>query len=204
MQDTTSVAQAQNADEFEQLFRRSYRRAYNLAYRLTGNATEAEDITQDAYFRAWSRFYQYEHSRSFESWLFRIITNLVIDHHRQERRANIISLNAPIFDETGAVAYQRELTDQRPTPEELIIENLLETPLQAALDSLSPIYRAAIILADIGDESYEEIAQVMGCAIGTVRSRIHRARRLMRRYLEKHQSSSSANGTAGHSLAKAR
>ncbi len=195
---------AQNADEFERLFRRSYRRAYNLAYRLTGNPTDAEDVTQDAYFRAWSCFSQYERTRPFESWLFRIIANLVIDRHRQERRVNIVSINAPIYDDGGSLVLEREITDQRPTPEELVIENQLEMPLQAALDSLPTIYRIVIILADIGNESYEEIAQVMGCAIGTVRSRIHRARRLMRRYLETHPSSPDTNGATGQALAKAR
>ena len=82
--------------EFERLFQRSRRRAYNLAYRLTGNAADAEDVTQDAYVRAWHNFETYDANRSFEGWLFRIITNRVIDMRRRQKRVPMYSLDTPI------------------------------------------------------------------------------------------------------------
>src|SRR5579871_1478351 len=82
--------------EFEALYRRSSGRAYNLAYRLLGNAAEAEDVTQDAFVRAWRHFAQYDRARPFESWLFRIVTNLVVDRRRRQKRVRIYSLHAPV------------------------------------------------------------------------------------------------------------
>ena len=67
------------SEEFEQLFRRSYHRAYNAAYRMMGNATDAEDLTQEAFVRVWASFDRYDRSRPFEGWLFRILSNLAID-----------------------------------------------------------------------------------------------------------------------------
>src|ERR1035438_5954616 len=89
-------------NEFEQLFQRSQRRAYNLAYRLTGNAADAEDVTQDAFVRALDNFANYDATRSFEGWLFRIITNRVIDIRRRQKRVPIYSLDTPVQgDEAG-------------------------------------------------------------------------------------------------------
>ncbi|HLK58888.1 MAG TPA: RNA polymerase sigma factor, partial [Chthonomonadaceae bacterium] len=81
--------------EFERLYARTRRRAYHFAYRLTRNATEAEDVTQDAYARAWYHFDRYDSARPFEGWLFRIIANRVIDLRRRQKRIQICSLDTP-------------------------------------------------------------------------------------------------------------
>src|SRR4051812_15986739 len=89
--ETRSVAVTQ---EFEQLMRRSYSRAYSAAYRMMGNATDAEDLTQEAFMRVWSAFERYDRSRPFEGWLFRILSNLAIDRWRRHSGMPVCSLDA--------------------------------------------------------------------------------------------------------------
>jgi RNA polymerase sigma-70 factor, ECF subfamily len=170
--------------EFEALYLRSNRRAYNLAYRLLGNATEAEDVTQDAYVRAWRHFGQYDRSRPFEGWLFRIVTNLVVDRRRRQKRVPILSLDAPLDTDSDGTALTLDIPDSTSDPQAILLRDLFSEPLQNALDALPPDYRAAVLLADVEDRSYDEIAGIMRCPIGTVRSRIHRARQMLRRNLE--------------------
>jgi RNA polymerase sigma-70 factor (ECF subfamily) len=174
-------------NEFEALFLRSHRRAYNLAYRMLGNTGEAEDVTQDAYVRAWHSFHQYDRTRPFEGWLFRIVTNLVIDCRRRQKRVPMYSLDAPLTgdaDSEGA-PLSFEFADTSSNPETLLMTREFDEPLEKALATLPTEYRTAVLLADVEERSYQEIADTMQCAIGTVRSRIHRARLMLRRSLEK-------------------
>lgn len=189
----TALTMTQDArNNFEQLFQRSQRRAYNLAYRLTGNATEAEDVTQDAFVRAWYNFSNYDASRSFEGWLFRIITNRVIDLRRRQQRVPMFSLDAPLSsDETGSLSH--DFAAPNSDPEALIVNPVIEENLANALNSLPEDYRTALILCDIEQRTYQEIADKTNCAIGTVRSRIHRARTLLRKRMEQMVSSGSSN-----------
>lgn len=170
--------------EFEALFQRSHRRAYNLAYRLTGNAADAEDVTQDAYLRAWNNIASYDTNRSFEGWLFRIITNRVIDLRRRQKRVPMYSLDTPIHGDEDGQMLAHEFAAPDSNPEDLVLGPIMEERLQQALASLPADYREAILLCDVEQRSYQEIADVMHCAIGTVRSRIHRARVMLRKYLE--------------------
>src|SRR5579871_3943482 len=170
--------------EFELLFQRSQRRAYNLAYRLTGNATDAEDVTQDAYVRAWHNFDSYDASRSFEGWLFRIITNRVIDLRRRQKRVPMYSLDTPIQGDEDGQPLAHEFAAPDSDPEQIVVGPVMEERLQKALALLPPDYRTAILLCDVEQRSYQEIADTMHCAIGTVRSRIHRARVMLRKYME--------------------
>jgi RNA polymerase sigma-70 factor (ECF subfamily) len=169
---------------FEELFLRSHRRAYNLAYRLTGNATDAEDVTQDAYLRAWHNFDSYDASRSFEGWLFRIITNRVIDLRRRQKRVPMYSLDTPVQGDDDGQPLAHEFAAPDSDPEQIVIGPIMEERLQEALAALPDDYRMAILLCDVEQRSYQEIADHMNCAIGTVRSRIHRARVMLRKYME--------------------
>ncbi|HLI49455.1 MAG TPA: sigma-70 family RNA polymerase sigma factor [Chthonomonas sp.] len=181
---TTAPTSPSARREFERLYQRSHRRAYNLAYRLTGNSADAEDVTQDAYVRAWNNFDNYDSSRSFESWLFRIITNRAIDLRRRQKRVPIYSLDAPVTSDEDGQTMVHEFPAPNSNPEELVVGPIMEERLQQALAALPEDYRTAILLCDVEEKSYQEIAEIMGCAIGTVRSRIHRARVMMRRFLE--------------------
>lgn len=177
-----TVANSQN--EFEQLFLRSRRRAYNLAFRLTGNAADAEDVTQDAYVRAWHNFESYDANRSFEGWLFRIITNRVIDMRRRQKRVPMYSLDSPIVGDDDGQPLAHEFAAPDSDPEQIVVGPVMEERLQVALASLPADYRTAILMCDVEQRSYQEIADQMRCAIGTVRSRIHRARVMLRKRLE--------------------
>lgn len=178
----TNISSPQN--EFEQLFQRSQRRAYNLAFRLTGNAADAEDVTQDAYVRAWHNFDSYDANRSFEGWLFRIITNRVIDMRRRQKRVPMYSLDSPIHGDDDGQPLAHEFAAPNSDPEQIVVGPVMEERLQVALASLPADYRKAILLCDVEQRSYQEIADQMRCAIGTVRSRIHRARVMLRKRLE--------------------
>lgn len=191
-----SVAQRQ----FDALFQRSRRRAYNLAYRLTGNAADAEDVTQDAYVRAWHNFETYDPTRSFEGWLFRIITNRVIDMRRRQKRVPMYSLDAPMQGDEDGQPLSYEFAAPDSDPEEIVVGPVMEERLQAALAALPPDYRNAVLLCDVSQRSYQEIAETMGCAIGTVRSRIHRARVMLRRQLQSGSAPARARKPRGASV----
>lgn len=166
---------------FEGLMRDSYRQAYTLAYRLTGNASEAEDLVQESYVRAYRFFHRYDRSLPFTSWLYRIMTNVHIDGVRRKNKIRTTSLDHGGQD--GDAHW--EIADESACPERPLIERSLEEPIQMALRSMTPDFRTAVLLADIEGLAYEEIADTLGISIGTVRSRIHRGRKQLRDYLDR-------------------
>jgi RNA polymerase sigma-70 factor (ECF subfamily) len=155
---------------------------YNFAYRLTGNEADARDLTQDAFIRVYRAWRSFQPGTSFLSWIYRIVTNL----HRDElrRRKGRFQEELPEDNAPASFAGQRPLAV---TPIEDYVERQLGEPLSKALAQLSPEQRQVVILADIEEYSYQEIAEIMGCSIGTVRSRLHRARALLRRLVERAQ-----------------
>ena len=172
-----------SAQQFEQLFKRSRRRAYKLAYSLTGNVTEAEDLTQDAYVRAWHHFDRYDSSRSFEGWLFSIMTNRAIDLQRRKKRVLMHSLDMLVQNEKDGRPLSHEFAAPDSDPVAIVLGSMLDEGLDRAMAALSEEYRRIILLCDVEQRSYQEIADTMQCPLGTVRSRIHRGRRLLRRNL---------------------
>jgi len=181
----TLTKPAQHADEaspelFERLMESSHRQAYSLAYRLTGNASEAEDLVQEAFVRAYRFFRRYDRSLPFTSWLYRIITNVHIDSVRRRGKLQTTSL-----DHTGADgATTWEIADPNDSPEKLTVDQILDSHIQLGLKAMTPEFRAAVVLADIEGMAYEDVAEAMGTSIGTVRSRIHRGRKQLREYLK--------------------
>lgn len=160
---------------FEELAARHYRQAYHIAYRMTGSHASAEDLTQEAMVRAFQSFHRYRRDLPFANWLYRIIVNLHIDELRRRPKAWI--------DSVEDMAGLHELPDLNSDPSDLVLSQEIDTTLQQALNSLPKEFRTAVVLCDIEGLSYEEIAEVMRCSIGTVRSRIHRGRNQLRRYL---------------------
>ncbi|WP_072805642.1 RNA polymerase sigma factor SigE [Rhodococcoides yunnanense] len=157
---------------WDELVREHGDRVYRLAYRLSGNAQDAEDLTQDTFIRVFRSLSNYQPG-TFEGWLHRITTNLFLD---MVRRRNRIRMEALPED------YDRVPSDT-PNPEQIYHDARLDPDLQSALDSLAPEFRAAIVLCDIEGLSYEEIGATLGVKLGTVRSRIHRGRAALREYL---------------------
>jgi RNA polymerase sigma-70 factor (ECF subfamily) len=167
--------------DFDRLVQRYHKQAYNIAYRLTGNHADAEDLTQEAFVRAFRFFDNYRRDLPFENWLFRIISNLFVDDLRRRPKARIQSLDAPVGnDATSESNAFLEIPDSRDNPERVVLHEELDEQIQKALASLPADFRTTVILADIESMSYEEISEAMHCSLGTVRSRLHRGRKLLR------------------------
>lgn len=148
-------------------------RVYRLAFRLCGNAHDAEDITQEAFIRVFRSLDKYRPG-TFEGWMHRIVTNLFLDMARRRSRIRFEALP----DDAERVPGRER------SPEQVLVEESFDPVLQKALDNLSPEFRAAVVLSDIEDLSYEEVGRILGVKMGTVRSRIHRGRAALRAELE--------------------
>lgn len=159
---------------WDEVVRTHSARVYRLAYRLTGNAHDAEDLTQDVFVRVFRSLSSYTPG-TFEGWLHRITTNLFLDMMR--RRARIR------FEALADDAPER-LAGREPSPAQAYDDTHWDDDVQRALDALAPEFRAAVVLCDIEQLTYEEIADVLGIKLGTVRSRIHRGRTQLRAALE--------------------
>lgn len=163
-------------------------RVYRLAYRLTGNPHDAEDLTQEAFMRVFRSLDRYRPG-TFDGWLHRIVTNLFLDQARRRARVRMEALP----DDT------ERLASPRANPEHEVLANSFDPVLQRALDHLPPEYRAAVVLADMEDLSYDQVAKILGVKLGTVRSRIHRGRAALRAELLAAGVSSPAAVLAGRS-----
>ena len=159
---------------WEQIVEDHSARVFRLAYRLTGNAHDAEDLTQEVFVRVFRSLPSYTPG-TFEGWLHRITTNLFLDMARRRQRIR--------FEGLGDQAVGL-LRDGEPTPAQAFDARYLDTDVQQALEALAPEYRAAVVLCDIEGLSYEEIAATLGVKLGTVRSRIHRGRAQLRTALD--------------------
>ncbi len=177
--------------EFEELVRLHHRQAYNIAYRFAGNHADAEDIVQEAFLRAYRFFDRYNRSMPFENWLYRIISNVYVDELRKRPRAKIQSLDQPIVKQGQEMDIRLEIPDPKGDPGTQLMEKALDERIQNALDSLPIEFKKSVILADVEGLSYEEIAETLGCSLGTVRSRLHRGRKMLRSKLQRYMDASS-------------
>lgn len=178
-----AVGRASDHAEFQTLVERTQRQAYNMAYRMTGNRDDAEDLTQEAYLRAYRSFSTYNRQLPFESWFFRILSNLFIDLMRRRPKQKPLSLDQSIADEESDDSMVFQIADDGANPERNLMDTIMDERIQAALAALPEPFRVAVLLCDVEDKSYEEIAKIMKSSIGTVRSRIHRGRTLLRRMM---------------------
>ena len=159
--------------------RRNTRRVYNLCYRFTGNAHEAEDLTQEVFLRVYRTLASYREAHGgFPTWLTSVTRNLLIDHYRRTRRDR---LTDSLEDRLGVVE-QKESAARR--PDEAALAGELGEQLQSALGKLSPDLREAVILRDLQGLDYREIQDVLSVPEGTVKSRINRGRIELARLLE--------------------
>ncbi len=169
---------------FEDLLQRHQRSIYRVAFRLTGNHDDAEDLAQEAIIEAFRAFSRYQPGTYFDRWLYRIMTRTHIDRVRRRKRRPEVSLDAPVGPEGDPLVAL--VGDSRDDPQQLMEITDLDGTIQAALDGLPEEFRVAVVLADIEGLSYDEIAAASGCPVGTVRSRLHRAREMLRTALRPH------------------
>jgi len=165
--------------EFDRLVQRYHKQAFNIAYRMTGNHADAEDLTQEAFVRAFRFFGNYRRDWPFDNWLYKIMSNLFVDDLRRKPKAKMQSLDQPIDGGRNEDVYL-EISDVSTNPERIVMTDELDEHIQRALNLLPPDFRMTVVLADIEGMSYEEISVVMRCSLGTVRSRLHRGRKLLR------------------------
>ncbi len=159
---------------------------YNYAYRLTRNEADARDLTQDAFIRVYRAWRSFKPGTSFLSWIYRIVTNL----HRDElrRRKGRYQEEIPEDNERQDFGSTRPLAVQ---PIEEFMEGYFSEPVSKALEGLTAEQRQIVVLADIEECSYQEISTIVGCSVGTVRSRLHRARGQLRKLVSLYSKSSS-------------
>ncbi len=149
-------------------------KVYTMAYRLTGDRDEANDLAQDVFVRVYRNLDRYRPG-TFEGWLYRITKNLFLDRLRRRSRVRL----EPLPDEEW-----RQPPEAGPGPEERAEAGVLRGDLEIALEQLPSVFRSAVVMCDVQGLSYEEISVATGWPIGTVRSRIHRGRRLLRTELD--------------------
>ena len=168
---------------WEELVRLHTRRVYALCYRFTNSGQEAQDLTQEVFLRVFRTLRTFHSAEgSFGTWLTRVTRNLLIDHYRrtrQERVTDSIEEQLPILEEEGSAAGGR--------PDHALAGREASDILQATLQRLSPDLREAVILRDLQEMEYREIAQVLAIPEGTVKSRLNRGRAELARLLKKHR-----------------
>jgi RNA polymerase sigma-70 factor, ECF subfamily len=181
---TATPTLAQRQAQFQVCTTRTRQRLYNFARRTLGNSQDAEDVTQEALARAWMHFETFDHHRSFEAWVFRIASNLMIDHNRRRRRRPEISLevSAACMEENEGV-FSAEPSQHTGDPQDTLIAKEINAELLSTLYTLPPIHRATLLLV-AQEFSYDQIATTLNCPVGTVRSRVHRARVMVQRHLK--------------------
>jgi RNA polymerase sigma-70 factor (ECF subfamily) len=156
--------------------------AYNLAYRILGNGEAAADATQEAFIKAYRSLGQYR-GGSFKAWLLRIVTNVCYDQLRNLQRRPATSLE----DLAGNSEHAGRLVDEAEQPADYALRQELGRVIQQGIERLPADQRMVLVLSDIEGLSYEEIAQVMETSLGTVKSRLSRARAKLRDFLLAHQ-----------------
>jgi RNA polymerase sigma-70 factor (ECF subfamily) len=158
---------------------------YGVACRLTRNPTEAEDLVQDSLVKAMRARHQFLVGTNLKAWLFRILTNTFINKYRRGglERSLLEGPDAdPLADGWVSASTMRQLRD----PEQIALLPIIEGEVGRALDALPPEFKLAVVLCDVEEFSYEESAEIMGCPIGTIMSRLHRGRKLLQRSLYEH------------------
>ncbi|MBV8489205.1 MAG: sigma-70 family RNA polymerase sigma factor [Candidatus Eremiobacteraeota bacterium] len=159
---------------------------YNFAYRLTRNEADARDLTQEAFIRIYRAWRSFKPGTSFLSWIYRIVTNLYRDELRRKK--------GRYLEEIPDDNVPQEFGGDRPLaiePIEDYVESHYSEPVSKALDALPADQRQIVVLADVEECSYQEIAEIVGCSIGTVRSRLHRARGQLRKLVTRFMKTSS-------------
>jgi RNA polymerase sigma-70 factor (ECF subfamily) len=173
--------------QFDDLFRKYEKGIVNLIYRMVGDFEDATDLTAQVFLHALRGYDQFRGDAQAYTWLYRIATNLCKNHFRKrdrEARYRGASLDAPLYTEDDEM--ERDIEDRTHCPERLLEGHELQALIQQAMLQLSSDLRTVIILRDVQGLSYQEIAEITGCSMEAVKSRIFRARGFLRKVLGPH------------------
>lgn len=177
------IERSKNGDvsAFEMLIEAYQKKVFNLAYRIIGNYDDANDIAQEAFIRIFRSISGFRGQSSFSTWIYRITTNVCLDEIRKRKNKSVQYLDDDIQTDDGKM--QRQIISDDPLPEEIAERKELRAAINDSLGELKEEYRIIITLRDIQGMSYEEIAKVLDCPTGTVKSRINRARQALKNVL---------------------
>jgi RNA polymerase sigma-70 factor, ECF subfamily len=180
-----ALAQKGDTEAFDLLMRRYERQVYNLAFRMTSNYDDANDVAAEAFVRVFNALKRFRGDAAFSTWLYRIVTNVFLDERKRRQAHPQVSLEEE-YDVDGS-PLQRQVEDSGPGPDDLAELTERRDVMDRAIASLPEFQRQIITMYHVADLSYEEIAEVTGLPIGTVKSRLNRARLALRDVLEKHR-----------------
>ena len=177
---------AGDAAAWEQLVRQHNRRVYNLCYRFTGSADDAQDLAQEVFIKMYRTLGSYEAGKgAFVTWLTTMTRNLLVDHFRKSKMERLTDSIEAGSDQQDSLPISERLADHAPAPDAHVLGRERRTMVQAALEKLSPELRETVILRDLQDMDYREIALVLKVPEGTVKSRINRGRTELARLLSR-------------------
>ncbi len=178
---------AGDAAAWEEIVRTYHRRIYNLCYRFAGTADDAQDLTQEVFIKMYRTLGSYDVERgAFVTWLTTMTRNLLVDHFRKTKQDRMTdSLDATTSDHEDAMPLSEKIEDKAQPPDAGVQSRETREAVHAALQKLSPDLREAVILRDLQDLDYREIAQVLRVPEGTVKSRINRGRVELARLLQR-------------------
>lgn len=182
-QEWIARAKAGDMQAFEALILQHEKIVYNVALRMMNHSEDARDISQEVFLKAYKSIGQFDERAMFSTWLYRITTNTCIDELRRRKGKQSYSLEEELESEEGSM--QRQIADEGETPEESLLRAERADELKKALAQLTEEHRIAVILRDIRGLSYEEIAEIMDLPMGTVKSRISRARNQLKQEILK-------------------
>ena len=169
-----------DVNAFEKLVTEYEKGVYAIALRMTGNPEDASDMTQEAFIKAYNSLQSFRGDSKFSVWLYRIASNVCLDFLRSRNRKPTVSLS--VEDDEGEET-QLDVADESQSPELLLERSLTRDAVQRGLQALAPDYRQILLLREIQGLSYEEIADVLQIEVGTVKSRIFRARKRLCAFL---------------------
>jgi len=176
-------------DAFAQLIEIYQDKVYNLCLRMCGDREDAKDLAQEAFLKAWRGLRFYKHEAAFSTWLYRLTSNVCIDYLRQKKRKTAVSLTSQEEEE------QVDIPDPTPLPEEQVLQQQRNEAVADAMAQLEDEFRLVLTLRVVQERSYDEIAEIMDLKVGTVKSRLARAREKLRKILLKN-----GNDFFGHTV----
>ena len=178
--ETQLIARAQRGDEeaFAELFETHKRRVYSLCLRITGDATEAEDLAQEAFLQLFRKIATFRGESAFSTWLHRLVVNVVLMHLRKKGLQQVPLEEADSWQDD---AIKREYGDDDPR----LLGAVDRLALKRAIEQLPPGYRSVFVLHDVEGYEHNEIAQIMDCSVGNSKSQLHKARLKLREALRR-------------------
>jgi RNA polymerase sigma-70 factor, ECF subfamily len=171
---------------FQEIVDRYRNQIINFIYRMLNDYDRAVELSQETFLRIYTSAHKYQATYNFSTYIYRIASNLAISELRQRKRRQWISIFSPFGNRNDDSDYELPLPDERPLQDELMIDDERRKAVSTAIQSLPEKYKLTLVLRDVEGLSYEKITEITGLTEGTVKSRINRARNLLREKLQKY------------------